>query len=241
MADTVHRGRGDEGQSAPDPDHETAHRRIDLSVRPTRHHVVEPTDLLSRLVPHRPTEQPRQRDDGVEDALGGEDAAGSAAALVRATVGQDAGGRRGALLGGEAGHGEISSARPSWGQDGPDGRRGWDPPGVSNRRLRPCGSRRRGSGHAERRVVAQPEHGWRHAPALLLGGSPLDMASPPSPPDSSAGCRPRGLDPQAATWIRPAAGRRGSDVIGDRSRVRVPSPTGDPIVPEAGISCARWT
>ena len=40
------------------------------------------------------------------------------------------------------------------GQDGPDGGR-VSPSGVSDRRLRPCGSRRRGSGHVERRVVAQ--------------------------------------------------------------------------------------
>ena len=74
---------GDEGQPAPDPDDQPAHRRVDLAVGPARHDVVEPADLLAGLVAHRPAEEAGQRDDGVEDALGREDAAGAPAALVR--------------------------------------------------------------------------------------------------------------------------------------------------------------
>ena len=83
VADPVDGGRRDEGESAPDPDHETAHRRIHLPVGPASHDVVQPADLLAGLVPHRAAEQAGQRHDGVEDTLGREDAPRSAAALVR--------------------------------------------------------------------------------------------------------------------------------------------------------------
>ncbi len=44
-------GRGrDEGQPAPDPDDQPAHRRVDLAVGPAGDDVVEPADLLAGLV-----------------------------------------------------------------------------------------------------------------------------------------------------------------------------------------------
>ena len=51
--------------------------------------------------------------------------------------------------------------------------------GISARRLPLRPPRIRGSGHG--RVAGQPQHGVGHAPVVLLGGSPLDMAAPPSP------------------------------------------------------------
>ena len=74
---------GDEGEPAADPDHQTADRRVHLPVGPAGHDVVEPADLLAGLVAHRAAEQAGQRHDGVEDALGREDAARPPAALVR--------------------------------------------------------------------------------------------------------------------------------------------------------------
>ena len=83
VADPVD-GRGrDEGEPAPDPDDQTAHRRVHLPVGPAGHDVVQPADLLAGLVAHRAAEQAGQRHDGVEDALGREDAPRAAAALVR--------------------------------------------------------------------------------------------------------------------------------------------------------------
>ena len=83
VADAVDGRRRDEGEPAPDPDDEPAHRRVHLPVGPAGHDVVEPADLLAGLVPHRAAEQAGQRHDGVEDALGREDAARAAASLVR--------------------------------------------------------------------------------------------------------------------------------------------------------------
>ena len=60
------------------------------------------------------------------------------------------------------------------------GRRGGPHRRISDRRLPPCDSQR--SGLRARGVARdQPGHGVGHAPAMLLGGSPLDMAAPPSP------------------------------------------------------------
>ncbi len=86
VPDAVDGGRRHEGQTAPDPDDEPAHRRVDLPVGPARHDVIEAADLLTGLVADRATEHAGQRHDGVEDALGREDAAGAAAALVRVPI-----------------------------------------------------------------------------------------------------------------------------------------------------------
>ncbi len=59
MADPVDGGRRDEGESAPDPDDKTAHRRVHLPVVPAGDDVVEPADLLAGLVPHRAAEKAR--------------------------------------------------------------------------------------------------------------------------------------------------------------------------------------
>ena len=82
MADPVN-GRGrHEGQAATNPDHQTAHRRVGLSIGPTGNDVIQPADLLAGLVPHRAAEKAGQRHDGVEDTLGREDPARPAPALV---------------------------------------------------------------------------------------------------------------------------------------------------------------
>ena len=83
VADPVDGGGRDEGEPAPDPDDETAHRRVDLPVGPAGHDVVQPADLLAGLVPDGAAQQAGQRHDGVEDAFGREDATRPAAALVR--------------------------------------------------------------------------------------------------------------------------------------------------------------
>jgi hypothetical protein len=84
-----------------------------------------------------------------------------------------------------------------------------------------------------RRGVAQREHGVRHAPASLLGGSSLDMASPPFLSADTPGvvlfvprvsliisvCSPE----PGAMWIcgSSPAPQSGSDVIGTGRAVRV--------------------
>ena len=83
VADAVDGRRRHEGQPAPDPDHQTAHRRVGLPVGPAGDDVVQPADLLAGLVAHRAAEEAGQRHDGVEDTLGRQDAARPAAALVR--------------------------------------------------------------------------------------------------------------------------------------------------------------
>ena len=79
---------GDEGQPAPHPDDQSGHGRVGLPVGPAGHDVVEPADLLAGLVGDRPAENAGQGHDGVEHALGRQDAAGAAAALVRRALGR---------------------------------------------------------------------------------------------------------------------------------------------------------
>src|ERR1039458_1550351 len=79
----------------------------------------------------------------------------------------------------------------------------------------PCDSRVGGSRHA--RGADQPRRGGGHAPAVLLGGSPLDMATPPSPlspcrgnaANDSSGASYRAARAHYRPCHRVAAGRRG--------------------------------
>ncbi len=123
-------GRGrDEGQPPAHLDDQARHRRVGLPVGPAGHDVLEPADLLTGLIRHGPPQNARQGHDGVEDALGREDAAGAAAALVRRTLGRLAAsgkreigtGRRFCRRGWS--HGAISCAAPCR-RSGRNGRRG---------------------------------------------------------------------------------------------------------------------
>ena len=82
VVDPVDGGCRYEGKATPDPDHQAGHGRVRLPVGPAGHDVVQAADLLAGLVSHRTAEKARQRHDGVEDALGRQDAARAAPALV---------------------------------------------------------------------------------------------------------------------------------------------------------------
>ena len=83
MRDAINGRSGDEGQPPPHLDDQSRHGRVRLPVGPSGHDVLEPAYLLAGLIRHGAPQNSRQGHDGVEDALGGEDAARTPAPLVR--------------------------------------------------------------------------------------------------------------------------------------------------------------
>ena len=92
--------------------------------------------------------------------------------------------------------------------------------GISERRLPPCPPRVRGSGHA--RGANQRRHGVGHAPAVLLGGSPLDMAAPPSPSSLCGRDHANISAPHLTGLARMAAGPSPRSQRGRRGGYRAP-------------------
>ena len=187
--------------------------RVHLPVRPAGHDVVESADLLSRLVPDGTAEHAGQRDDGVEDALGGENATRPAAALVRGPprIAGSAGKKARAVRCARRrwrGHGATScGVLEGTGSDRTAGgaARGasvGSAPGACLRAVPAFGS------YGTLSDANQLQHGVGHAPAVLLGGSPLDMATPPSP-SSLCGCESRRTIPVGILpgWTGTATGR----------------------------------
>ena len=182
VADPVDGRGGHEGEAAPDPDDQAADGRVRLPVGPAGDDVVQPADLLAGLVGHRPAEDAGQRHDGVEDALGGQDAAGAAAALVRRAL------RRRADAPGEGVSGRSRSSTVAWpwsyllcgacdgGQVG-TGRTVGTRAAPAERVQRPAPPHADATfgahGHARGADQTQLAGAGRGAPAVLLGGSPL--------------------------------------------------------------------
>ena len=197
VADAID-GRGrDEGQAPPDPDDQPAHGRIDLAVGPAGHDVVEPPDLLTGLIAHRAAENAGQRDDGVEDALGREDAAGPSAALVRRALRGLTATARDRARPGTASWSAVAwpwsyllwrARRVAVGRIG-SAARGARTPGVSDRHLPRAIPRSAAHGDARGASSAGMARS-EDAPAVLLGGSPLRMATPPSPSAPTGGLHP---------------------------------------------------